>query len=152
MKRLSDAVSIPLIGLIVLALLAAACTPATPPTAPQPAAPQATAAAAQPVAQPTQAAVPVSGSQTVTVIETEFKLDMPSSVQAGMVTFNVINKGTIPHSLEVQGQGIDQKLPSTLQPGQSGKMQVNLKPGTYMVICPVDDHSGVGMMMNLTVQ
>lgn len=158
-----------LIGLLLILLFAAACAPAsTPgpstqpvvqPTQPvmQPTQPmmqptQPAAQPTQPAAQPTQAAVPATGSQTVNVTETEFMLDMPNSVSAGMVTFNVTNKGTIPHSLEIQGQGIDQKLSSLLQPGQSGTLQVNLKPGSYTVFCPVDDHKGSGMLVNLTVQ
>jgi LysM repeat protein len=144
-------------------------------TAPSPTAtssPAATATAPASTAQPTQAGVPVTGitptagmqptqtapvmgtqtNQTITVSETEFKLDMPTTVSAGMVTFNVTNNGTVPHSLEIQGQGVDQKLPSVLQPGQSGTLQVNLVAGTYTVFCPVDDHKGAGMVVTLTVQ
>ncbi len=138
-------------SLVLLVLLTSACAPAAmpiPATATTPPAMQPT----QAVQQPTQAAVPVTGGQTINVNETEFKLDMPSTVKAGAVTFNVSNKGSIPHSLEIQGQGIDQKLPTVLQPGQSGTLQVTLTAGTYTVFCPVDGHKDQGMTTSLTVQ
>lgn len=127
-------------GLLSLFLFAAACSPAAP------------ISATQPAVQATQVGVPVTGNQTVNVTETEYKLDMPNTVKAGTITFNVSNKGTVAHSLEIQGQGFDQQLSSQLQPGQSGSLQVTLKPGSYMVFCPVDGHKGLGMDVNLTVQ
>ena len=148
MKMFNLRISFVVIPFLLLVMITAGCAPAAAPTVATPAMESPT----QPAMQSTQSGVPVTGSQTINVNETEFKLDMPGTVKAGMVTFNVTNKGAIPHSLEIQGQGIDQKLPSTLQPGQSGSLQVDLKPGTYMVFCPVDDHKGAGMMVNLTVQ
>lgn len=140
MKKLPSRTILVIVSLLLLLALSAACAPMAP------------RLSTQPAGQATQAGVPVTGSQTVNVTETEFKLDMPSTVKAGMVTFNVTNNGTVAHSLEIQGQGIDQQLPSQIQPGQSGTLQVNLKPGTYMVFCPVDNHRGAGMVVTLTVQ
>ncbi len=161
MKQYVTRTSLAFIGLVAVFMFTTACAPAAPKLSTQPAAQptppvmqptQPAMQPTQPIMQSTQPALPVTGSQTVNVTETEFKLDMPSSVSAGLVTFNVTNHGTVAHSLEIQGQGMDQSLPALLQPGQSGSLQVNLKPGSYMVFCPVDDHKGSGMLVNLTVQ
>jgi uncharacterized cupredoxin-like copper-binding protein len=93
-------------------------------------------------------------AQTVKIGETEYKLD-PSdpSVKAGTVTFDVSNDGKVAHSLEVEGPNGEDQLPSDLQPGDSGKLQVDLsKPGKYEFYCPVDDHKGLGMEGEITVE
>ena len=155
MKVLNLKISITVFSLFLFLLLPAACAPAAAPApAAQPVLP-ATQPAAQPTQagmQPTQAGVPVTGSQAITVTETEYKLDMPSTVPSGQVTFHIVNNGTMPHNLEVEGQGVEQKLPANLTPGQSGDLTVNLTPGKYEVYCPVDGHKDLGMKLDLTVQ
>jgi uncharacterized cupredoxin-like copper-binding protein len=39
-----------------------------------------------------------------------------------------------------------------LKKGESGSFQVNLKPGTYKVYCPVIGHKWHGMSLDLTVK
>jgi uncharacterized cupredoxin-like copper-binding protein len=111
-------------------------------------------AACTPAATSTQppAAVPVTGSSTINVNETEYKLDMPATAIAGQTTFHVTNQGKIPHNLVVEGSGIEQKLPADIKPGQSADLMVDLKAGTYEVYCPVDGHKDLGMKVDLTVQ
>jgi uncharacterized cupredoxin-like copper-binding protein len=89
---------------------------------------------------------------TVKVSETEFKLD-PSdpTTKAGKVTFDVSNDGMTVHNLEVEGNGVEE-VTDTLQPGDTGKLTVDLKPGTYEIYCAIDDHKGLGMEGELTVQ
>ncbi len=55
------------------------------------------------------------------------------------------------HSFEISGQGIDKKLDTNLQPGETKTLQVDLKAGSYVVFCPVDGHQNQGMKVNLTV-
>lgn len=97
------------------------------------------------------AATPAAGNNMVQVKETEFKIDMPSTMPAGTVTFQITNAGTIQHSFEIKGQGLDQKLDSPVDPGQSKTLQVNLVQGSYQVFCPIDGHKDQGMLVNLTV-
>jgi uncharacterized cupredoxin-like copper-binding protein len=90
---------------------------------------------------------------TVDLSATDFKFT-PSdpTVKAGEVTFNLTNDGATAHSLEIEGPDGDQEIESDVQPGQSGALKVNLTPGTYEFYCPVDDHKGMGMEGEITVQ
>ena len=76
---------------------------------------------------------------------------MPDSLPAGPTTFTVTNDGTIEHSFEIEGQGIEQQLEHHLKPGESMDLQVDLAPGTYEVYCPVDGHKEQGMERDVTV-
>lgn len=78
-------------------------------------------------------------------------IEMPAELPAGPTTFAVVNAGVFEHDFQIEGQGIDQKLESTLDPGETGSLQVDLQPGAYRVYCPVADHAAHGMDMTLTV-
>ena len=75
-----------------------------------------------------------------------------ASVAAGPVTFVITNTGSIPHGLEVEGQGIEQEI-EMIQPGASDTLTLTLKPGSYEVYCPVgsDSHKKLGMDTHLKV-
>jgi uncharacterized cupredoxin-like copper-binding protein len=97
-------------------------------------------------------AVAGSTNAPVNVSLSEFKIDMPDSLPAGTTTFTVTNNGTIVHSFEFEGQGIEKRLPHTLNPGESATLTLDLKPGKYEAYCPVDGHKGMGMDRDVTVQ
>jgi uncharacterized cupredoxin-like copper-binding protein len=93
------------------------------------------------------------GAQTVEVSEAEFKLS-PSDpkVDTGVVDFKVTNDGKVTHSLEIEGPGGEVALERALQPGQSGKLEVNLsKAGSYEWYCPIDGHKDSGMQGEIVV-
>ena len=96
---------------------------------------------------------PASGGQTISIGESEFKLD-PSSVrvdQAGTVTFKVTNNGQIAHALEVEGQGVEEET-ETIEPGETADLTVDLSTeGSYEIYCPIDGHRDKGMEGTLTV-
>jgi plastocyanin len=75
-----------------------------------------------------------------------------ATVPAGQVTFTATNGGSIPHALEVEGHGTEQKSP-LIQPGASATLTLTLEPGTYEVYCPVgvDSHKKLGMDTHLKV-
>jgi uncharacterized cupredoxin-like copper-binding protein len=93
------------------------------------------------------------GGQTIQVKETEFKLT-PSSfkiAKPGKVTFDATNAGKLTHALELEGNGVEQKIGS-ISPGSSGKLTVTLsKNGTYQLYCPIDGHRAMGMQATVVV-
>jgi uncharacterized cupredoxin-like copper-binding protein len=97
-------------------------------------------------------AVPDSAKGSVEVKLTEYKIEMPASVSAGATTFKVTNTGKEAHGFEIEGNGIEKALKPRLKKGESGSLQVDLKPGTYEVYCPVLGHKRRGMSLNLTVK
>jgi uncharacterized cupredoxin-like copper-binding protein len=85
--------------------------------------------------------------QTYAVSETDFKLS-PSTFtidKAGTYTFHAVNDGQVTHSLEIEGNGVETKLASDLQPGASGDLEAALPAGTYEIYCPVGNHKDMGM-------
>ena len=69
------------------------------------------------------------------------------------MTVDVSNDGNVTHSLEVEGNGLEeQALPNDLAPGDSGEITVDLQPGTYTMYCPIDDHRGMGMEGTIEVK
>jgi uncharacterized cupredoxin-like copper-binding protein len=93
-----------------------------------------------------------AGGEQVAVSLMEFAIDMPATVPAGPVTFAVTNNGTITHSFEVEGNGIEEELASPLSPGQTEELTVELVPGTYEIYCPIGNHADLGMRLQLTVE
>src|SRR2546425_12554164 len=90
---------------------------------------------------------------TVSAKLSEWKVELSEhSITAGTVTFTVANVGSIPHALEVEGQGIEQET-AVIQPGSSATLTLTLEPGTYEVYCPVgeDSHKKLGMETELKV-
>ena len=93
-------------------------------------------------------------AETVGVSLTDFKIDPanPRIAKAGQVAFRVKNDGGTVHSLEVEGPNGEAKLPSDLNPGQTGALTVDLsKPGKYEWYCPVGRHREFGMEGEVTV-
>jgi len=88
---------------------------------------------------------------TVEVTLEDGQINMVDSLPAGPTTFMITNNGTEEHSFEVEGNGIEEELDPHLQPGENGTLEVDLQPGTYEVYCPMADHRGQGMEIELTV-
>jgi uncharacterized cupredoxin-like copper-binding protein len=92
------------------------------------------------------------GGEAISVSLIDGAIEMPDSIAAGTVTFEVANDGTMEHSFEIEGQGVEEELEENLQPGESGSLTVELAPGEYRVYCPVGDHAARGMELTLTVE
>ncbi len=167
------------VALLSLLFLAAACggddDGNADPTATEPAAedPVATEPADEP--GPTEPAdEPPATETSVDVSLSEFAVE-PSveSVPAGTVTFNVSSDGAIFHNfrviktdlapdalpvddatfmadeaqVDVVGRGADQ-----LDPGDTEEVTVDLEAGSYVLICNVPTHYGVGMTVAFTAE
>lgn len=74
----------------------------------------------------------------VEVTLTEYQID--TVLEAGWTSLRIRNAGKKAHGLKLKGYGLETKLESELKPGQRAALQVDLKPGTYRVACPKDDH------------
>ncbi len=137
-----------LLGMVVLLFLGA-CAGGAPEAPAQEGAPAQQAPAEAP-AQEAQEEAP-AGPTVVEVSLTEFAIEMPAELPAGLIRFEVKNDGAFLHNIRIVGQGIDVALASDLTGGQSGTLEVELPAGTYRVYCPVGSHAQRGMDMTLTV-
>ena len=63
-------------------------------------------------------------------------MGMPTSVDAGEVTFKVTNVGTETRAFKISGPGLERYFTEPLPPGESKKMTVNLQPGVYKAEAP----------------
>ncbi len=89
---------------------------------------------------------------TITVNEKDFAISLSAStIQAGMITFKVINDGPSLHHFKISQGTTEKKLVSV----DAGKTEttdpVDLKPGTYTIICDIPGHEALGMKVTLTV-
>ena len=85
-------------------------------------------------------------SETITITETEFALE-PAEVavkKAGVVEFEVVNAGEIPHALEIENEELEEET-EQIAPGESATLTVELPAGTYELYCPIGDHEDQGM-------
>jgi uncharacterized cupredoxin-like copper-binding protein len=98
------------------------------------------------------AVTPDKDAHRVEVTLSEHRIDMPKSLGTGKTAFVVRNAGKEKHNFEIEGQGIDKKFMTSLSPDESKVLHVDLAPGSYKVTCPVKDHEGEGMRLNLTVK
>jgi hypothetical protein len=99
--------------------------------------------------EPASAPTPASPTQEVHLIE--YAIHMPETLPAGRLAFNIENGGKENHAFEIEGNGIEQKT-DELPRGNSTSLEVDLKPGTYTIYCPVDGHRGKGMEKTVTVK
>jgi hypothetical protein len=99
-----------LAAIAAIALVVAACSP-------EPSASEAPAGGAS------SAGAAGGGSGQVDVSLVDFEIDMPESVPAGEVTFNVTNDGGTEHGFEIEGSGIEEEI-EELAPGDSDTLTV----------------------------
>ena len=78
------------------------------------------------------------------------KFDKSSlTAKAGKVTIVMTNDSSIPHAVEVEGNGVEVKTNTVT--GDTAQVSTKLKPGKYEFYCPVDGHKAAGMKGTLTV-
>jgi plastocyanin len=72
------------------------------------------------------------------------------SAKPGKTTVVLDNPSSVPHAIEVEGNGVEEEG-ETVEKGGVSKLTVDLKAGEYEYYCPVDDHKQAGMEGTLTV-
>ena len=96
-----------------------------------------------------------SGNETVVQAAlVEWSIQLSSSeVPAGKIRFVVTNRGTMPHNLTVEdGSGIIAKTPN-FRPAQGPQtLEVDLKPGTYTLVCTLPGHAKKGQVATFVVK
>ncbi len=102
-----------------------------------------------------QATPPKGGGETLALSADPggaLKFDKDTlTAKAGTVTINMENPSGLPHALEVEGNGVEEKG-ETVQKGGTSTVTAQLEPGTYEYYCPVGNHKAEGMEGTLTVQ
>jgi uncharacterized cupredoxin-like copper-binding protein len=98
------------------------------------------------------ALTPDSDARRVDVTLTEHHIDMPTSLKPGKTAFVVKNAGKHRHNFEVQGNGTEEMFLKDIAPQETKVLHVNLKRGSYIAYCPLDDHQKKGMDVKFTVR
>ena len=68
----------------------------------------------------------------------------------GKVTVVLDNPSSVPHAIEVEGDGVEEEG-KTVGKGGVSKVTADLKAGEYEYYCPVGNHKDAGMEGTLTV-
>lgn len=99
---------------------------------------------------------------TVRIVETEYRLTPQDVVApAGRLTLVVVDRGRLIHNLALERVPHDpstvvEPLPgarsATLHPGQSTRLRVTLRPGTYRLLCTISNHEDLGQYGTLHVE
>jgi plastocyanin len=69
----------------------------------------------------------------------------------GKVEIVMDNPSSLPHAVEIEGQGVEVSG-DTVEKGGVSKAAATVKAGKYEYYCPVDGHRAAGMEGTLTVQ
>jgi plastocyanin len=72
-----------------------------------------------------------------------------ATAKAGSVTVKFDNPASIPHGVEIEGNGVEKS--SDVVTSANTSFTVDLKPGEYTYYCPVGNHRDQGMEGKLTV-
>jgi uncharacterized cupredoxin-like copper-binding protein len=106
-------------------------------------------------------AAPASVAGAVSVTMGEMYVHAPSSAHAGKVTFQVVNRGQMPHWFGVikapgtvsNGMLVSKPIVQSAQlsPGASATLSVKLTAGSYELVCLMPGHYAAGQHMAFTV-
>lgn len=104
--------------------------------------------------QPTPQRADEGATQVVNVIAKEFAFE-PKEIKlnAGMAKIVVRNNGSVEHDFEIVGvaeHGAEHEG-KLIQPSEAREVEVELKPGTYQVVCTVAGHKEAGMVATIVV-
>jgi plastocyanin len=69
--------------------------------------------------------------------------------KAGKVTINFDNPSSVPHAVEIEGNGVEEETKTVTK--DKASVTVDLKAGEYEFYCPVGNHRAEGMEGKLTV-
>jgi plastocyanin len=112
--------------------------------------------AATETATPTETATEDSGGaggetlQLAAPADGSIKFDKTAlDAKAGKVTIDFDNPSSVPHAVEIEGNGVEEETKTITK--DKASVTVDLKAGTYDFYCPVGNHRAEGMEGKLTV-
>lgn len=111
-------------------------------------APATTAPPAATATAPATASVKVDADPSGQLAFVQKSLTAP----AGADVFILTNDSSVPHNLEIEGNGVEAGPSATVSGGEKAELKVTLKPGTYDFYCAIPGHREAGMEGTLTVQ
>lgn len=79
----------------------------------------------------------------------------PNEVEAGTVVFHIWNNGDVNHDFEIRdasGKIVDEELKFTLDPDNREDFKIDLRPGSYVVLCTIGAHQDQGERATLRVR
>ncbi|MEX0744388.1 MAG: cupredoxin domain-containing protein [Phycisphaeraceae bacterium] len=77
------------------------------------------------------------------------------TAKAGKVTIDMANPSSVPHTVSIEGNGVDEEGTGGTAGVGEGKVSTvtaDLEAGKYTFYCPVDAHEQAGMKGTLTVE
>jgi plastocyanin len=110
-------------------------------------------APAEPAAGETGTTSAAGGPEAVEIVGTEFQFDpshLALDAPGKSYTFRLVNNGSAPHALAIEGNGIEEET-ETVGPGEASEVTADLTEGEYEMYCPVGDHREQGMEGTLSV-
>jgi plastocyanin len=139
------------IGLLVAALTLAACGGGDDESSSS-----GSEATATETATPTETATEESGGgggetlQLAAPADGSLKFDKTElDAKAGKVTIDFDNPSSVPHAVEIEGDGVEEETKTVTK--DKASVTVDLKAGEYEFYCPVGNHRAEGMEGKLTV-
>jgi plastocyanin len=113
----------------------------------------------EPTATTAASTDPGTGGNTGSMTESTVKLSEwavtldKAEIPAGKVKFTVTNEGTFSHDYVImEGSNVVGQTPSFTSAEGPKVLEVDLKPGSYTVICDIIGHPEKGMKNTLTVK
>ncbi|MHB8647043.1 MAG: c-type cytochrome [Thermomicrobiales bacterium] len=86
---------------------------------------------------------------TINATEKDYAIQLDTSlVKPGTVVFHIKNDGPTPHNITIKELN---QVSDTYDAGKGGDFKVDLKAGTYTVICNIPGHEQLGMHVTLKV-
>lgn len=112
-----------------------------------------TASATHPASPGGTAVVPSvdAGTTLVVVLENGSIGIQEQSIPPGVAVMTVENRGTEVHNLFVEGEQISRAAGDPIPAGGSTTFEVVLRPGKYLLYCPILDHRERGEYREITV-
>jgi uncharacterized cupredoxin-like copper-binding protein len=91
---------------------------------------------------------------TLTVAAHEYSFDPNRVVVSGAGPVKIVlrNEGDLAHNIHLERDGEDVGGTPSFAPGGSKSVRLDLRPGTYELVCTVGDHAQLGMKGKLTVK